>query len=323
MSIIYNIVGQILSKGNSHRNFEPKNSIFSLFFHSFSKFISCQKSVLSPVSGLSFISNLVERVVAKQLVDQIHRHGLDNPYQSAYKSGYLMETALLSIKNDIRLSLSRGEATAMVLLDLSAAFDTIDHSTLLSCLLDWFSVGGSALKWFSSYLMECFQIVKIGFTLSDLQKLLFGIPQGSVLGPLLFSLYTSPLSTLSGKNKGVKFHFYADDSQLYVHLSHMNASAAFEKLNRCLQDVKDWMSASKLNPDKTEFILFGSKKQRERLNVCFPIDILGNPLHPTEFVRNLGVWFDSEFSFSEHVQNVCKSCFIQLRDFRNIRQFLT
>ena len=96
-------------------------------------------------------------------------------------------------------------------------------------------------------------------------------------------------------------------------------------MNRCLQDVKEWMSASKLklNPDKTELILFGSKKQRERLNVCFPIDILGNPLHPTKSVRNLGVWFDSDFSFSKHVQNVCKSCFIQLRDFRNIRQFLT
>ena len=96
-------------------------------------------------------------------------------------------------------------------------------------------------------------------------------------------------------------------------------------MNRFLQDVKEWMSASKLklNPDKTEFILFGSKKQRERLKACFPIDILGNPLHPTESVRNLGVWFDSDFSFSKHVQNVCKGCFSQLRDFRNIRQFLT
>ena len=85
------------------------------------------------------------------------------------------------------------------------------------------------------------------------------------------------------------------------------------------------MSASKLklNPDKTEFIIFGSKKQRERLNACFPIDILGNPLHPTKSVWNLGVWFDSDFSFSKHVQNVCKGCFIQPRDFRNIRQYLT
>ena len=240
-----------------------------------------------------------------------------------YKSGHSTETALLSIKHYIHLSLSRDGATALVLLDLLAAFDTIDHSTLLSCLLDWFGVSGSALKWFSSYLTEHFQSVKIGSTLSDLQKRLFGMFQGSVLDPLLFSLYTSSLSTLIGKHKGINFHFYANDTQLHVYLSHMNASAAFDKLNRCLQDVKEWMSASKLKlkPDKTEFILFGSKKERERLNACFPIDILGNTLHPTESVRNLGVWFDSDFSFSKHVQNVCKGCFIQLRDFRNIRQF--
>ena len=224
-----------------------------------------------------------------QLVDHIHRHDLDNSYQSAYKPDHSTETALLSIKNVIHLSLSWGEVTALVPLDLSAAFDTIDHSTLLGCLLDWFGVGGSALKWFSSYLTECCQSVKIGSTLSNLQKLLFDIPQGSVLGPLLFSLYTSPLSTRIGKHKGVNFHFYADNTQLYVYLSHRNASAAFDKLNRCLQDVKEWMSASKLklNPDKTEFILFASNKQRERLNACFPINILGNPLHPTESVRNL------------------------------------
>ena len=267
----------------------------------------------------------MERVVARQLVDPIHRHGLDNSYKSAYKSGHSTETALLSIKNGIHLSLSLGEATALVLLDLSPAFDTIDHSTLLGCFLDWFGVGGSALKWFSSYLTEHYQSVKIGSTLSDLQKLLFGVPQTSVLGPLLFSLYTSPLSALIGKHKGVNFHFYADDTQVYVNLSHMNASAAFDKLNRCLQDVKEWMLASKLklNPEKTEFILFDSKKQAERLNACFPIDILCNSLHPTESVRNLGVWFDSDFSFSEHIQNDCKGCFSQLRDFRNIRQFLT
>ena len=207
----------------------------------------------------------MEHVVAKQLVDHIHRHGLDNSHQSAYKSGHSTETALVSIKNDVHLSLSWGEATALVLLDLSAAFDTIDHSTLLSCLLDSFCVGGSALTWLSSYLTEHFQSVKIGSTLSDLQEFLFGVPQGSVLGPLLFSLYTSPLSTLIGKHKGVKFHFYADDSQLYVHLSHMNASAAFDKLNRCLHNVKEWMSASKLklNPDKTEFILLAPRNRQK------------------------------------------------------------
>ena len=109
-----------------------------------------------------------------------------------------------------------------------------------------------------------------------------------------------------------------------MHLSHKNASAAFKQLNRCLNDVKEWMSTSKLklNPDKTEFIIFGSKRQRDKLKACFPIDILGSLLCPVDSVRNLGMWFDSDFSLSKHVQNVCKSCFVKLRDFRHVRRFL-
>ena len=98
------------------------------------------------------MSKLVERVVAKQLLE--HIHSLDNPYQSAYKTGHSTETAFLSIKNEVHLSLSQGEPTALVLLDLSAAFDTIDHSTLLHCLQTWFGIGGSVLKWFTSYLLS-------------------------------------------------------------------------------------------------------------------------------------------------------------------------
>ena len=156
-----------------------------------------------------------------------------------------------------------------------------------------------------SYPTDRYQSIKIG-SLSDVCKLLFGIPQCSVLGPLLFSFYTTTLSLIISKHKAIKFHFYADESQVYIHLYQKNASAAFEKLNRCLDDVKEWMSTSKLklNPDKTEFIIFGSKRQRDNLKACFPIDILGSPLCPVDSVKNLGVWFDSDFSLSKHVQNV-------------------
>ena len=94
-----------------------------------------------------------------------------------------------------------------------------------------------------------------------------------------------------GKHKGVKFHCYADDTQVYIHLSQKNSSAAFEKLNRCLDDIKEWMSASKLklNPDKTEFIIFGSKRQRDKLKSYFPATILGNPPCPAESVWVCGL----------------------------------
>ena len=109
-----------------------------------------------------------------------------------------------------------------------------------------------------------------------------------------------------------------------MHLSNKNASAAFKKSNRCLDDVKEFMSTIKLklNPDKTEFIIFGSKR-RDKLEAYFPIDILGSPLCPVDSVKNLGVWFNSDFSLSKHVQNVCKSYFVKLLDSRHVRQFLT
>ena len=191
-----------------------------------------------PVSGLCFLSKLVERVVAKQLTSHININKLENPHQSAYKPGHSTETALLSIKNKVHLSLARGEPTALVLLDLSAAFDTIDHSILLRYLKSWFGLGGTVLKWFASYLGDRCHVVKIGSTLSELSKLIYGVPEGSVLSPLLFSLYTTPLSKIICLHPHIKFHFYADDAQLYIHLSHKNASAALARLNACLLDVQ-------------------------------------------------------------------------------------
>ena len=158
-----------------------------------------------PVSGLCFISKLVEHVVASQLNDYVCSNGIENVEQSAYKLGHSTKTALLSIKNDVHLALARGEATAVVLLHQSAAFDTIDHDTLLECLSSWFGVGGVVLEWFKSYLSDCLQYIKIGSILSYAKKLLFGVPQVSVLGPILFSLYTTPLSKVIQNHPSIGF----------------------------------------------------------------------------------------------------------------------
>ena len=141
-----------------------------------------------------------------------------------------------------------------------------------------------------------------------------------MFGPLLFSLYT-----IIGRHNCVSYHFYAGDTQLYNRLSNKNASSSLDILDKCLHDVKEWMSANKLklNPDKTEFIVFGTRCQRNNLSKHFPVHILGEPLQPANSVRNLGVWLDSDFSLSKHVQCICHSCFVQLRDFRQIRALAT
>ena len=140
------------------------------------------------------------------MIDHINSNELNNKNLSAYKVGHSIETALLFIKNEIQLSLSKGEASTLVLLDQSATFDTTDHSTLLSCLQTWFVISGTVLRWIQSYLIDHFQCIKIGSTLSELRGLLWGVPQGSVLGGILFSLYSTSLSDVIGKHPFIKFH---------------------------------------------------------------------------------------------------------------------
>ena len=150
------------------------------------------------------------------------------------------------------------------------------------------------------------------------------MPQGFVLGPILFSLYTTPLSKVIQNHPGISFQFYADDTQLYVHLTHKIVASALEKLSWCLEDVKRWLSTNKLkiNPDKNEFIVCGSA-QREKLNHSFPVNILINLISPVDAVKNLGVWFDSDFLFSCHVMKVCKACFAHVQDLKGLREHLT
>ena len=107
-------------------------------------------------------------------------------------------------------------------------------------------------------------------------------------------------------------------------MSHKNAALAFDKLNSCLLDVQVWMSSRmlKLNPDKTEFIIFGSHAQLKKLDPYLLVRIFGNFMHPAVLVKNLGVWFDANFSFADHVCNICKTCFIHTRDLRQVRQYL-
>ena len=149
-----------------------------------------------PVSNLTFVSKVIEKVVASRLHEHINAYKLHEEMQSAYRKFHSTETALLRVHNDIMLAVDRGSAVVLVLLDLSAAFDTIDHDILHDILLqrlhERIGVTGTALQWFKSYLTNRSQQVLIKDAVSSSFDLLFGVPQGSVLGPILLTLYTLP-----------------------------------------------------------------------------------------------------------------------------------
>ena len=276
-----------------------------------------------PVSNLNYISKLIEKVVAAQIHEHLKTNKLNNHYQSAYRAGHSTESALLIIQNDILRAMDRGKVTALTLLDLSAAFDTIDQTLLVTRLKNWFGLSGVVIEWLASYLTNRSQVIKIGDTFSEHQSLSFGVPQGSVLGPLLFSLYTSPLSSIINES-GVKHHLYADDTQIYISFSLKDSNNALQKLKSTLSCVQDWMfnNKLKLNPDKTEFLIIGNKSQRAKFDSIFPIDLMGNSTTPSSSVRNLGVIFDKDLNFNDHVSAVCKSCNYHMRDFRRVRKHL-
>ena len=163
-----------------------------------------------PVSILPFLSKILEKVVLKQLTEYMTRNNLHGKMQSAYKPGHSTETALLRIQNDLLLDLGKKHGIILILLDLSAAFDTIDHDILLTRLRSLLGVEAAALAWFESYLKLRSSAVCVGSMASEMSTLKYGVPQGSVLGPVLFTIYTMPLSHILESHD----HFYADDTQL-------------------------------------------------------------------------------------------------------------
>ena len=275
-----------------------------------------------PISNLSFLSKLLERIIQTQLLRHLQSFPSISPFQSAFRKFHSTETALLRVQNDLLLSCNKQKVSALVLLDLSAAFDTIDHSILLHRLASTFGLSDSALSLLSSYLSNRTQHVSIGEASSGSIPLHTGVPQGSVLGPLLFSLYTSPISYLF-QNSPICYHLYADDTQLYFSFTSSDSASSLLKLSSTLDKIYSWLTANKLsvNPDKTEYLLIGTPQQRSKV-VSASLSFAGKTLTPSPHARNLGVEFDPDLSLNSHISNVCRSSFFLIRQLRQIRPVL-
>ncbi len=214
----------------------------------------------------------------------------------------------------------------LVLIDLSAAFDTVDHGIALKVLHSRFGLSGTVLKWHESYLSARKQCVVINGVHSNVAELSFGVPQGSCLGPVIFTQYASSLFEVVHQHlDGI--HGYADDHQLYLAFSPNSLASQHEAITcmeNCLAAVKSWMLSFKLkmNDSKTEFLVIGSRQQLAKIS-CSSIKVGDSTVTAVDSVRDLGAYLDKNMSMQTHIETKCRTAFKQLYNLRCIRKYLT
>lgn len=274
-----------------------------------------------PVSNLKFLSKIIEGAVIQQYTNHLSENELHDARQSAYKPFHSTETLLTKIHNDIMLNGNKGEVTMLVLLDLSAAFDTIDHQILIERLEKTHGITGTALQWFKSYLCDRTQSVIINDTESASKKLKFGVPQGSKLGPILFNSYIAPLSDVAQKHN-IDDQKYADDEQLLLAFTPniSSTSDAICRMENCIKDIRLFLHRNKLcnNGDKTEIIVLGPKSKLKDLGV-HAITVDNVSIAMADKVRNLGVILDKNLTMENQVVKMCQAAYLNIRNIARIR----
>jgi len=280
-----------------------------------------------PVSNLPFLSKVLERVVADQLTKHMSDNNMYDPLQSAYRAAHSTESALIKVKGDIDTALGEGDGVLLLLLDLSAAFDTVDHTLLLNRIEALLGIKGNVKRWITSYLSSRSQSVAIHGAKSQPKPLSTGVPQGSVLGPLLFLAYVLPLGSLIDAHGSYR-HGYADDSQLYQRFSLKHVSLLFEArdiLEVLAEKARSWMIQNKLkvNDSKTEFMIIAPRHFHAKLRgLDISIRVGQAEITPSTAVRDLGAILDQFMDMQQQVSHVVRGMYANIRRISKIRHLL-
>ena len=266
----------------------------------------------------------MEKVVNSQVTNYLNDNDILTKFYSGFRKNHSTQTALISITDNILRNIDKGLITPTILMDLSKAFDTIDHPLMLQKLLRY-GFDTHSMFWFNSYLQNRLQYVKVGNILSNAAKVSCGVPQGSVPGPTLFNLYINEIPAMLKKlsSNDSNIHGYADDLQLYSSCKAERVEETLSMLKDDIYLILEWFSENKLkaNPDKFQFIIFGTNKQLAKIPPsCTKIDIQDNLVEAAKEVKILGMQIDQTLSWNSHISHLKKSCagkLIQMKQIRN------
>ncbi|CAB4022194.1 Hypothetical predicted protein, partial [Paramuricea clavata] len=273
-----------------------------------------------PISLLPIISKVVERSAHVQFTEYLDSNGKIAQFQSGNRKIHSTETGLLYFTDEILKNMDMKQVSVVVLLDMSKAFDSIRHDLMLSKLRK-VGAGDSAITWFESYLSRRTQTVKIQDTLSTSLPLSVGVPQGFILGPLLFTVYVNEILSVPRRCKSMG---YVDDTKTFIAFPPRDLSSAISDLNEDLNEISRWCCANSLliNSEKTKVQVIGVSQLIRNLPPIPPIKILGKVINPVPVVKDLGVSIDCYLSYNENTKELVSNCMFKLSRINRIKHLL-
>ena len=268
-----------------------------------------------PISVLTCFAKLLEKIMYKRLINFVEKNNILSEHQYGFRKNRSTELAITEFIDKITKAIDKGQYTIGIFLDLSKAFDTINHTILIK-KLEYYGIRGIALKWFQNYLTNRKQIVKYNDITSEAMTITTGVPQGSILGPLLFLLYINDMQNCS---KLVSTILFADDTNIF------HSHSCLKDLNLIMQDelnkIADWITSNKLslNTAKTKFILFRSSNKKLKHNIT--ISINEQPIKQVKNTIFLGVIIDEYLTWNDHIDLLTKKIIKSTGIISKIRHF--